>query len=320
MMTSNTVPVTPCVWLVLTLSVHTVIGHRCTATNLVADNSDKDLESPSYGSYSNNVKWCRRIIAEDERVIIITLEHVDLEGQAGNCVDYLDIMDGDYSRSKSLGRFCQTNSTTITTTSEKAFLVFRTDPSGTRVGFKLRYRQSEEEDNTIWSSALAGIAGGLAIVWIFMCCCCLCSKKQKVVHREPSAVHPIQNYSTEECGVHRQHGDRVTRPRVWQHSDRDRTSTNIYHIVFRTSRRKQDPKINRTSVEPAKPPVYEEEDPSPAKLPAYEDVVEEEFTRIISPPPIYRELEQEEVTSSVPMSPPPAYPRAPSSTSTGPYL
>ncbi|XP_033742494.1 uncharacterized protein LOC117328962 [Pecten maximus] len=300
------------------LCVNTGFGHRCTATNLVAGNGDKSLESPSYGSYANNVRWCRRIIAEEDRVIIIALDHVDLQGQAGNCVDFLDILDGDHSRSKSLGRFCQTNSTIVKTTSDEAYLSFRTDQTQTSIGFKLRYRQSEDEDNSIWSSALAGIAGGLAVIWIFMCCCCLCSKKQKVINRDPSSVHPIQQYSTEvnQSSAYRQHGDRVSRPRVWENSSRDRSNSNIYHIVFRTNRRKQEQKI-RTNLEPTKPPVYEEEDPSPAKLPAYDDI-EEEFSRIISPPPTYRELEQE--GSSLPVSPPPAYPANPSSDSSGPYL
>ncbi|XP_021352114.1 uncharacterized protein LOC110449520 isoform X2 [Mizuhopecten yessoensis] len=311
-----------CTLLVLSICVHAGFGQRCVSTKLIADDNYRVLESPSYGSYSNDVNWCRRIIAEEDRVIIITLEHVDLEGQSGSCVDYLEVRDGGHPRDESLGRFCQTNSTTIKTTSDEAFLRFRTGRTGTGTGFKLGYRQSESTEDEMWSSALAGIAGGIAIVWIVMCCCCVCTKKKKVINRDPSTIHPIQNYSMDEqsSSAFRQNGDRVSPPRLWENPNRDSNSSSIYHIVFRTNRIKQEQKINRTNLEPTKPPVYEVQDPSPGKLPAYEDIVEEEFSRVISPPPTYRERAQEDVTSPIPMSPPPAYPAFSSPGTSEPYL
>ncbi|XP_060078704.1 uncharacterized protein LOC132558189 [Ylistrum balloti] len=283
--------------------------------DLEAEDVDKYIFSPSYGSYANNIDMCYRILALEDRVIVITLEHVDLEDQSGNCVDYLDILDGDHSRSASLGRFCQVNSTIIQTTSDEAYLRFRTDQQVTRTGFKLRYRQSADTEVSMLTPALAGVAGGIALILIVLCCCCLCPKKHKVTNRDASAVHPIQHYSTEDQSrSYRQSGDRISRPRIWE----DRQNTNIYHVVLRPNRVKQERIIKRTNVEPTKPPVYEEKDTSPEKPPAYDDLMEDEFSRIISPPPSYREHEQGDIT--LPMSPPPAYPITPSPAPAGHHL
>ena len=62
--------------------------------------------------------------------------------------DYIDVRDGPSSSSPSLGRFCHSSSSSITSTGSEMFIKFRSDYSEAGRGFHVRYFTGKMELTT----------------------------------------------------------------------------------------------------------------------------------------------------------------------------
>ncbi|XP_072025693.1 uncharacterized protein [Amphiura filiformis] len=99
------------------------------------------IKSPNYpGTYPSeaNCEW--NIVTEESNHVSIKFSTFELEESVGCYYDYIEIFDGDSDRQPLLGKFCGTNMPrTITSSSNKLTLLFRSDSSIERLGFSANY-------------------------------------------------------------------------------------------------------------------------------------------------------------------------------------
>ncbi|XP_060062627.1 uncharacterized protein LOC132543174 [Ylistrum balloti] len=246
--------------------------NSCTTQHLVATQEATNLYSPSYGSYPNNMDCTWKISsALHDGNIQIDIEHMSLQTDNGGCVDYLQIFDGDNIDSKSLGRLCKSTQTFVSS-SNYVYLRFYTDSSETDVGFKLKYYQLEEEDNS-WKTVLSIVIVVTVIAMMLSCCYKRFHKRLRNHHR--SVVDP-DSETTGHSGTER------SQSCVWATSSGQRERNNEF-----TSSENMHPS------EPVKPPAYSEIDTNSGKLPSYDELInDEEPVCERTPPPLYTEGSQ----------------------------
>lgn len=100
-----------------------------------------EVTSPNYPEDYPNKKDCAwHFTATPGHRIKLVFTDFDLEPQPECTYDYIAIYDGLNSNSSSLGRFCSSKvAQTITSSQNKAFMVFKSDASLQRKGFKAHY-------------------------------------------------------------------------------------------------------------------------------------------------------------------------------------
>ncbi|XP_071475764.1 cubilin [Marmota flaviventris] len=116
--------------------------------------SSGTISSPNFpNNYPNNLECIYRITVEPNQQIALHFTNFSLEeGINGNCIgDFVEIRDGGYETSPSLGTYCGSNlPPRIISHSNKLWLEFKSDPIFTESGF-----------SAYWDGSLTGCGGNL---------------------------------------------------------------------------------------------------------------------------------------------------------------
>ncbi|XP_033743866.1 uncharacterized protein LOC117329820 [Pecten maximus] len=240
--------------------------------NLVATQTATHLYSPSYGSYPNNMDCSWKISAAlHESNVQIEIEQMSLQTDNGDCVDYLQIFDGETIDSKLLGRVCKSTETYVSSGSN-IYLHFYTDSSKTDIGFKIKYYQHEYKDES-WKKVLTIV---LVVTFVAGMLSCWYKRFHKRLRNQRQSVVDPDGESSGRSGSVR------SQSCVWATSNGETQTEN----EFNSSENIQQP-------EPVKPPSYSEFDTNPGKLPSYEEIINDrEHLCELSPPPLYSEGSQ----------------------------
>ncbi|XP_046562832.1 cubilin-like isoform X2 [Haliotis rubra] len=180
----------------------------CESRNLDATESySYDLTSPRYPlSYPNNAD-CTWFISTYSYGHVITLEVVvsDIEYSAGCWKDYVEVLDGQYTSSPSLGRWCGILTPTKTSSDRSMTVLFHTDHSHTGGGFKITYysKQKNQEEKGPVKFNTAALFGGLAGGGLLLAILILCArsyKKRKLTEMSRADVRTRPAYLTTPIG------------------------------------------------------------------------------------------------------------------------
>ena len=119
-------------------------------------NPSADVVSPNYPDDYPNKKDCTwHYTATLGHRIKLHFIEFDLEPSQECSYDYIAIFDGTNSNATSLGRFCGSKVPhTITSSLNKAFMIFKTDASVQRKGFKAHYSTGNSRSTKIISLEL----------------------------------------------------------------------------------------------------------------------------------------------------------------------
>lgn len=103
--------------------------------------SNAEIVSPQYPEEYPSKKDCTWLfVATLGHRIKIVFEDFDLEPQQECAYDFVTIYDGDSSSGQTLGRFCGSKEPhPLVSSTNKALMIFKTDASVQRKGFKARY-------------------------------------------------------------------------------------------------------------------------------------------------------------------------------------
>ncbi|XP_069131049.1 uncharacterized protein [Argopecten irradians] len=271
--------------------VSRAMSSSCNPQQLVATQIATHLYSPSYGAYPNNMDCAWTISAAlHESNVQIEIEQMSLQTRNGECIDYLQIFDGDTIDSKLLGRVCKSTDTFVSS-SNNIHLRFYSDSSETDVGFKIRYYQHEYVDNS-WKTVLTIVIAVTVVAGMLSCWYKRFHKRLR--NQRQSVVDPDRDNS-------RRSGSVRSQSCVWATSTGETQTEN----EFNSSENTQQSEL-------VKPPSYSELDTTSGKLPSYEEIVNDrEHICELSPPPVYTEG----ITGGRLFGPPSAYSYSYSSTS-----
>ena len=115
------------------------------------------LLSPNYPEDYPNRKDCTwHFTTTPGHRIKLVFEHFDLEQHQECTYDYVAVYDGPSANSTSLGRFCGSKLPHVISSSQnRAFMIFKSDASGQRKGFKAHYSTGKleyRERCMVWGS------------------------------------------------------------------------------------------------------------------------------------------------------------------------
>ncbi|CAB3235739.1 unnamed protein product [Arctia plantaginis] len=99
------------------------------------------ITSPNYpNDYHNNAECFYRIVTSTGSRVRISFTDLELERSTGSCDDYIEIFDGRDTRAPSLGKYCVlTDKSNVVTTTNIAYIKFRSDVKIGAKGFMLNY-------------------------------------------------------------------------------------------------------------------------------------------------------------------------------------
>ncbi|XP_067664524.1 deleted in malignant brain tumors 1 protein-like [Haliotis asinina] len=140
----------------------TVRPNHCKDTQLTATETDRYLTSPGYpDKYLSNLYCVWHITAPQEKMIHVKVVDSELESSADCRFDIVKAFDGVTNQSSLLENWCDDRAPTFQSTGNTMLIIFRTDGSVNKKGFRLKY--SATETPYVCSTNISVTASGTTI-------------------------------------------------------------------------------------------------------------------------------------------------------------
>ncbi|XP_067664526.1 cubilin-like isoform X2 [Haliotis asinina] len=127
-----------------TTTTTTVRPNHCKDIQLIATETDRYLTSPGYpDQYPSNLYCFWHITAPQEKMIHVKVVDSELESSADCRFDIVKAFDGVTNHSSLLENWCDDRAPTFQSTGNTMLIIFRTDGSVNKKGFRLKYSATE---------------------------------------------------------------------------------------------------------------------------------------------------------------------------------